>query len=73
MLFPVIVLAHTLLARCEETKMMQQFGQRYEAYRQRVPMFFPTLRRWRRLLTPAECPCPRCERMTGSRSHKGLG
>ena len=35
-------------------KMVEQFGTRYEAYRQRVPMFFPTPKLWRRLLTPAE-------------------
>ena len=53
-LFPVIVLAYTLLARREEKQMVLQFGARYEAYRQRVPMFFPTPKLWRRLLTPAE-------------------
>jgi protein-S-isoprenylcysteine O-methyltransferase Ste14 len=53
-LFPVIVLAYTLLARREEKMMVQQFGARYEAYRQHVPMFFPKLKLWRRLLNPTE-------------------
>ncbi|MEO8224189.1 MAG: isoprenylcysteine carboxylmethyltransferase family protein [Gammaproteobacteria bacterium] len=53
-MFPVIVLVYTLLARREETKMVEQFGMRYEAYRQRVPMFFPKPNLWRRLLTPAD-------------------
>ncbi len=56
-LFPVIVLAYTLLARREEKNMAQQFGARYETYRQRVPMFFPKPELWRRLLTPTE-PAP---------------
>ncbi len=53
-MFPVIVLVYTLLARREETKMVEQFGMRYEAYRQRVPMFFPKPNLWRRLLTPTD-------------------
>jgi protein-S-isoprenylcysteine O-methyltransferase Ste14 len=53
-LFPVIVLVYTLLARREETKMVEQFGTQYEAYRRRVPMFFPKPKLWRRLLTPAD-------------------
>ncbi len=40
-LFPVIVLAYTLLARREEATMVAQFGLQYETYRRRVPMFFP--------------------------------
>ena len=34
--------------------MAEQFGMRYEAYRQRVPMFFPKPNLWRRLLTPTD-------------------
>ncbi len=50
-LFPLIVLAYTLLARREEKKMVEQFGMRYETYRQHVPMFFPKPDLWRRFLT----------------------
>lgn len=32
-LFPVIVLAYVLLARSEERKMPEQFGEEYRAYR----------------------------------------
>jgi protein-S-isoprenylcysteine O-methyltransferase Ste14 len=50
-IFPVIVLVYTLLARREESKMVEQFGMQYETYRQRVPMFFPKSNLWRRFLT----------------------
>lgn len=53
-LFPVIVLVYALLARREETKMVEQFGLKYEAYRRRVPMFFPKPNLWRRLLTTTD-------------------
>jgi protein-S-isoprenylcysteine O-methyltransferase Ste14 len=49
-LFPIIVLVYTLLARREEKKIVELFGTRYEAYRRRVPMFFPKPGLWRRLL-----------------------
>ena len=50
-IFPVIVLVYTLLARREETKMVELFGAQYEAYRRRVPMFFPKPNLWRRLFS----------------------
>lgn len=50
-MFPVIVLVYVLLARREEAKMVHEFGMRYEAYRRRVPMFFPKPKLWRQLLT----------------------
>jgi len=43
-LAPVIVLAFVRLARREEDRLIEQFGDVYLAYRQHVPMFFP---RWR--------------------------
>lgn len=39
--FPVIVIAYTMLARKEERKMLEQFGDEYREYQRRVPMFIP--------------------------------
>lgn len=50
MLFPVIVLVYTLLARREERQMLQRFGEVYRIYRSRVPMFFPGQHRWRQFI-----------------------
>jgi protein-S-isoprenylcysteine O-methyltransferase Ste14 len=47
-------LVYALLARREETKMVEQFGTRYEAYRRRIPMFFPKLNQWGRLLSTTD-------------------
>jgi protein-S-isoprenylcysteine O-methyltransferase Ste14 len=44
-LAPVIVLAYVRLARREEARLVEQFGDAYRAYQQCVPMFVP---RWRR-------------------------
>ncbi|HEX8726441.1 MAG TPA: isoprenylcysteine carboxylmethyltransferase family protein [Gemmatimonadaceae bacterium] len=52
-LFPVIILAYTLLARSEERRMEVQFGDAYRAYRARVPMFVPRVGQWRRLVDQA--------------------
>ena len=46
-LFPVIVLAYTLLAYREERRKLEQFGEHYRIYQRHVPMFFPGKRRWR--------------------------
>jgi protein-S-isoprenylcysteine O-methyltransferase Ste14 len=53
-MFPVIVLAYVLLARREERQMVERFGERYLAYRRRVPMFFPHRGEWRRFLERPE-------------------
>ena len=58
-LFPIIILAYVLLARSEERKMLDQFGEEYRAYRLRVPAFIPRWGQWRSLVamrsdTPAE-------------------
>lgn len=45
-LFPVIVLVYTLLARREERHMLEQFGEEYRLYQSHVPMFFPDRRQW---------------------------
>lgn len=46
-LFPVIVLAYALLARKEESHMIEQFGETYRTYQREVPMFLPSKGRWR--------------------------
>lgn len=50
-LFPIIVLAYFLLARSEERKVIESFGDEYLAYRERVPMFVPRWGKWRALAT----------------------
>lgn len=40
--FPVIVLVYTRLARREERQMVEQFGDAYREYQERVPMFIPS-------------------------------
>ena len=49
-LFPIIVWAYVRLARREEGRMIEQFGDKYLDYQRRVPMFFPRLQEWRRLI-----------------------
>jgi methanethiol S-methyltransferase len=46
-LFPLIVLAYYLLARSEERKVEEEFGDEYREYRKRVPMFIPRWGQWR--------------------------
>ena len=55
-LFPIIVWAYVRLARKEEAKMIEQFGDRYREYQQQVPMFFPRMGQWRRLLEAGSSP-----------------
>lgn len=40
-LFPVIILVYTWLARREEQHMLETFGEDYLAYKRQVPMFIP--------------------------------
>ena len=47
--FPVIVTAYALLARREERRMVEKFGDEYRQYQRRVPMFFPRPGDWRKL------------------------
>ena len=49
-IFPIIVLAYTLLARSEERKVLEQFGDEYRNYQARVPMFFPRMGQWQQLI-----------------------
>jgi len=48
-LFPLIVLAYVLLARKEEQKTIEIFGEEYLIYKERVPMFIPSWGHWQRL------------------------
>jgi protein-S-isoprenylcysteine O-methyltransferase Ste14 len=50
-LFPVIVLAYYLLARSEERKVEEEYGEKYREYRRRVPMFIPRWGQWRAMAT----------------------
>jgi protein-S-isoprenylcysteine O-methyltransferase Ste14 len=52
-LFPIIVLTYVLLAYREERDMIGKFGERYEEYRRRVPMFFPGRGGWCQLIEAA--------------------
>lgn len=57
-LFPVIVWAYWSLARREEARMVEEFGDAYREYRERVPMFFPRGGQWGELWDRAR-PTPR--------------
>lgn len=39
--FPIIIIAYTILARHEETQMVEKFGEEYHEYQRQVPMFIP--------------------------------
>jgi protein-S-isoprenylcysteine O-methyltransferase Ste14 len=49
-LFPVIVLTYVLLARKEERRVAQEFGEPYRTYQRRVPAFIPRWGQWRQLV-----------------------
>ncbi|MCB0262802.1 MAG: isoprenylcysteine carboxylmethyltransferase family protein [Calditrichaeota bacterium] len=49
-LFPVIVFTYAMLARSEERKMLEQFGEDYRVYQYRVPRFIPRWGQWRTLV-----------------------
>ena len=49
-LFPVIVIAYTLLAHREEKRMIKEFGEQYLAYKEHTPMFFPGKRQWKQFI-----------------------
>jgi len=42
---PLMVLLNYLVSRKEEEELVREFGEEYEEYRGRVPMFIPQLRR----------------------------
>jgi len=51
--FPAIVLAYFGLARREERRMVEEFGDEYRGYQQSVPMFFPHRNLWKKLISEA--------------------
>jgi methanethiol S-methyltransferase len=67
-LFPLIVLAYVLLARSEERRMVEQFGEAYVAYQRRAPMFIPRWGHWRQLVDASKIS-DEGERAHSVRSH----
>jgi protein-S-isoprenylcysteine O-methyltransferase Ste14 len=49
-LFPVIIFAYYGLARKEEQKTIEKFGDEYLEYKKHVPMFIPVKGKWRQLV-----------------------
>ena len=47
---PVLVYAYVRLAFSEERRMLDQFGDQYREYRQRVPAFIPPVQQWKAVL-----------------------
>lgn len=51
LLFPPIVYIYYHLAKKEEKAMLENFGRQYEIYVQQVPMFFPKIANWGKVLS----------------------
>jgi protein-S-isoprenylcysteine O-methyltransferase Ste14 len=49
-LFPVIVIAYVLLARREEQKVIEEFGEEYLQYKRNVPAFLPAKDNWKQFI-----------------------
>lgn len=49
-LFPIIVFAYYRLARKEEQKTIQKFGDEYLEYKKHVPMFIPVKGKWQQFV-----------------------
>lgn len=47
-LFPVIVIAYVLLAKREQQKVIEEFGDEYLEYKRNVPAFLPVKGKWRK-------------------------
>lgn len=64
-LLPIIVMAYFLLARSEEKRVIEQFGEEYLKYKKRIPMFFPRLTDWRKFIRPSKIPADKDEQFPG--------
>lgn len=60
-LFPIIVLVFILLARDEERRMLDRFGEEFRAYRRRLPMFVPRWGQWRQLVNRSDIAADKVE------------
>lgn len=49
-LFPVIVIAYVLLAKREQQKVIEEFGDEYLEYKRNVPAFLPVKGKWRKFV-----------------------
>lgn len=49
-LFPIIVIAYVLLARREEQKVIDEFGDEYLEYKRNVPAFLPMKGKWKQFI-----------------------
>lgn len=49
-LFPIIVFAYYRLARKEEQKTIEKFGEKYLEYQRHVPMFIPVKGKWQQFV-----------------------
>ncbi|WP_020404887.1 methyltransferase family protein [Gracilimonas tropica] len=49
-LFPVIVIAYVLLAKREEKKVIEEFGEEYLEYKRKVPAFLPIKGKWKQFI-----------------------
>ena len=49
-LFPVIVIAYVLLAKREEKKVIEEFGEEYLEYKRNVPAFLPVKGKWKQFI-----------------------
>ena len=53
-LFPVIVFIYYRLSLREERKVLAEFGNKYSAYKKRVPMFIPRREQWKSFVKQAK-------------------
>ena len=49
-LFPVILIAYILLAKREEQKVIEEFGEEYLEYKRNVPAFLPVKGKWKKFV-----------------------